>query len=747
MRWILIGLMCLCLLQSSYSDGILIPIIPEVQIAIKYHIVKVEIKDQIATTRVDQVFINQSPMQIEATYVFPLPQGVSISDFVMYDDKGNPLHAELLDSEKARQIYEDIVRRRKDPAILEYISSNAFRARIFPIQPWGEKRIQLEYSEVIPYSSGMCKYLYPLNTEKFSSKPIEKVEVSLNITSNIPIKSLWSPSHDKEISINWQGDKSVKVTYMDSNVKPDRDFLLYYALSDEEISFNLLTYREPPDDGFFVLMVVPKRQVDKVVGKNVVFVLDTSGSMSSENRIGQAKDALEFCVRNLNSLDTFNIIDFSTGVRKFKPWLIDVNKDNIESAIRYVKDLKASGGTDINGALLEALKQFVDVKNPLNIVVFLTDGQPTVGVTNEDLILKNVRSANKTSTRLFVFGVGNDVNAKFLDKLADENSGVSAYVRPGEDIELVVSDFFTKISSPMLSNISVDFGSAQAFDLYPPQLPDLFAGSQIKVFGRYRTPGNTIIKLKGTSFDVTEEFSYPANFPVQDESNKFIPNIWAARKVAYLVDQIRLNGASPELIDEIRELCIRYGIVNEYVSMLILEDEPQPIDFLESQFADSVGARAIDMSISIRSSKSVESTPSTPQLEGTKVVGGKIFVIRDNVWIDLEAKDKVPTVTLEYESPYYFNTLLKYPELGKYFSLGKEVIVQYKGQIYRVQTSPVKSTEGDLDGNGIIDLSDLKIAIGEIGSKSSNADVNGDGTVNVMDLILIIKKMARSTTN
>ncbi len=385
----------------SYGDGILIPIIPEVQISIKYHVVKVNIDNQIATTNVDQVFVNNSPMQVEATYIFPLPSGVAISEFIMYDESGKPLKAELLDSNKARQIYEEIVRQRKDPAILEYLGTGAFRARIFPIMPWSEKRIQLEYSEVLTYDSGICRYNYPLNTEKFSSKPLDKVQVEVKLRSNLPIKSIWSPTHEGKIVVKREGENFANILYADEYIKPDKDFALYYTVSDEDVGLNLMTYRESSEDGFFVLMMAPKQNIstNEIISKNVMFVFDTSGSMAIANKISQAKEALEFCVGKLNKQDTFNIVDFSTSVRKFKPAPVSAGTTEIQEALKYISKLEATGGTNINGALLEALKQITDAKKPLNILVFLTDGQPTVDVVDEKVILKNVKTANKSNTR------------------------------------------------------------------------------------------------------------------------------------------------------------------------------------------------------------------------------------------------------------------------------------------------------------------------------------------------------------
>lgn len=676
-----------------YADGIIIPP-PEVQMSIKYHKVDVTIDNQLAATYIDQVFINQSPLQIEGTYIFPLPPGVAMTRFVMYVG-GEPLEAEFLDSDQARQIYEEIVRSRKDPAILEYIGRGAFRARVFPIEPWDEKRIQLEYSEVLPYDAGLCKYQYPLNTEKFSSRPLEYVEVNVDLTSHVPIKSIWSPSHESSIVVDRHGEHSANILYGDENVTPDIDFTLYYTVSEDDFGLNLMTYREPPDDGFYVLMASPKYEVvtDDVIGKNVIFVFDTSGSMSHDNKIEQAKEALEFCVKKLNGQDQFNIIDFSTNVRKFRVEPVSADPDTIQSALRYIEKLNASGGTNINDALIEGMEQASLATNSLDIIIFLTDGLPTVGVTIEPEILKNINIANEIDARLFAFGVGYDVNTHLLDDVAGDNGGVTAYVRPEENIEISVSSFFTKISTPVLSDLELDYGIINTVDRYPTQLPDLFAGSQLKEFGRYRNAGDTTIALSGMAAGAVETFSYQAQFPAENLENDFIPRIWAARKIGYLVEEIRRNGETPELVDEIKDLSLTYGIINEYISMLILEDELPPPGVFEDQFAAESGQGAVDASTNIGGWKGADVAPSGAQGENIKIVGGKIFTKEGEIWMDAGYKDRIPGIYVQYATDAYFDLLAKNPELGKFFALGSDVLVQYKGEIYRVQSNPPAAVE------------------------------------------------------
>ena len=678
---LIIALLSPCIVKA---DGIIIPPPNMPELSIKYHKVNVTIDNQVTTTHVDQVFVNHSHFQMEGTYIFPLPEEVSITDFAMYVE-GKRIEPELLGHDEARKIYEEIVRKRKDPAILEYIGRNMFRARVFPIEPHSEKRIELEYSELLKADAGLIKYLYPLNTEKFSAEPLELVSVSVEINSHQPLKTIYSPSHQLKVERN--GEYNANISYADENIKPAVDFLLYYSVSPDDLELNLLTHREPEEDGFYLLMLAPKTQAEseEAIAKNVVFVIDTSGSMSGA-KIDQAKSALKFAINTLNQKDSFNIIDFSTDVRMFRKTPASANSDNVREALDYVDRMEALGGTNINDALLTGLRQ-ANARSSrrvrMNMLVFLTDGLPTVGVTDESGIIGNVSRVNETETRIFVFGVGYDVNTRLLDTVSQENRGISEYVRPEEDIEVKVSSFVSKISIPVLSSPELDFSALNTHDTYPRNLPDLFAGTQLIQFGRYVNSENTSIALKGEIDEREKVFTYQGNFPTENPDNEFIPVLWATRKIGYLIDEIRLNGETQELVDEIVHLSKRYGIITPYTSFLILEDEPPPPGGFDNAFAETTGKGAVDASADLRDLKDAESGRGV-QTSEIRQIGKKAFFMRDSFWTDSEYNEGDPLVDVQYGSDYYFDLLSAFPEIGRYFALGKKVIVCCNGECYRI---------------------------------------------------------------
>ena len=352
----------------------------------------------------------------------------------------------------------------------------------------------------------------------------------MEVESKRAIKSIYSPSHALEILR--KGDYHAEISYEGANVKTKRDFVCYYSLSDKDFGLDVIAHRTDEDeDGYFLLLIAPKYETKKseIIDKDFIFVLDRSGSMRGE-KLKQAKEAVRFCVDNLNDGDRFNIIPFSTEVEPFADELVDVEAER-EKALAFIDEIQSLGGTNINEALLTALKEKPDPKRP-RIIIFLTDGQPTVGETEVAKIIKSTTKANDGNARLFVFGVGYDVNTQLLDKLAEQNRGTRQYVEPKEDLEVAVSSFFAKVSKPVLVNLELDVGKITTKDLYPKKLSDLFRGAQLTVLGRYKEHGNTKMKLTGEVDGVKHEFSHKVSFAKRERDHEFLPRLWAQRKVS-----------------------------------------------------------------------------------------------------------------------------------------------------------------------------------------------------------------------
>lgn len=707
----ILALLALLLIPAvpAAADGVIIPVpppdVPIVDVpylTVKYHRVTVTIEDQVATTHVDQVFVNESRFEVEGTYVFPLPETSTISEFAMWVD-GEKLEGKVLERDEARRIYEDIVRSRKDPALLEYIGRNAFQASIYPVPAGGERRVELEYSEVLPVDNGLVEYVYPLSTEKFSPRPLEEVAVNVTIRSREPIKAIYSPSH--QVDVVRQGDHEALIGYEETGVTPDRDLVLYYTVSQQDVGVNLLSYRPPAGgDGFFLLLAVPQVEVEEreVVARDVILVLDVSGSMRGA-KIEQARDALQFVLENLNDEDRFNVITFSTSTQHFARDLVPASQRG--EAQDFVARLEATGSTDINRALLEAL-DLAGGDRPA-VIIFLTDGLPTVGEVNVDRIIRNVGDAAPDNVRIFPFGVGYDVNTALLDTIAQDHRGASGYVRPEESIEEKVSAFYAKVSTPLLADLELDFG-VEVYDLYPYPLPDLFAGTQLVVVGRYREGGDAVVTLAGQVNGQRQVFEYDDLLFSTEGGDDFIGRLWATRKIGYLLQQIRLNGEEKELVDEIVDLSVRYGIVTPYTSFLVEEPEMALREGGRSEIAEQVvadssagaevsGEAAVNRSSQEKSLYQAEAPAAVPEMgagvagapgEAAPVrhVGDKTFVLHEGIWTDTTFDpDRMEAVPVSFGSDDYFALVTARPDWGRYFSLGSHVIVVLEGTAYEVR--------------------------------------------------------------
>lgn len=724
-------------LQTS-AQGVIIPIICDIRpcrprpiprpipipnvLPVKSIKLDTKIEGQVATTRVEQIFRNDTPHTLEGTYFFPIPETASIVEFSIWEN-GKKLSGEVRSREEARRIYDEIVRRQKDPGLLEYAGKDLFQASIFPIPGNSDKKLELVYSQVLKAESGTVSYKYPLGTGRnLWTRPWQGVEVARNlpqqqfgtvsgkieIVGKDELRNIYSPSHKIDVS---NKGRTASVSFETNN--NDGDFQLFYGLSNEDFGMSLLTYREPGKDGYFLLMLSPQDNLaeSEIVNKDIVFVLDTSGSMADEGKMTKARSALLFGIRTLRDGDRFNVINFAGEEHLMEKGLIQANAAGRKRGEDFVNKLQPTGGTNINDSLIASLKQFDKSDRP-KMLVFMTDGLPTVGVTGAEQIVANLKAAKNVDVRIFPFGFGYDVNTSLLDRLGSENGGMSDYVQPKEDLEVKVSNFFSRVSSPVLSDLELNFGDVQTDYVYPRKLTDIFKGTQLTMIGRYKNDAdlrNITLLLKGKSGKEARSFSFTGlNFPERSDDNAFLPRLWASRRVGWLIEQIRLNGETKELKDEVVDLGTRYGIVTPYTSYLATDGtmvnaarDTSQFDMVQRSAPSAVraesGAGAVRLSTQQNAQQSnitvfadKKKAENERILIGNSVsnqfVANKNFFNQSNVWVDSEyqAGSKLKEVNLQFGSEEYFKVLATNKELAPYFALGENVTVVWNGNVYRV---------------------------------------------------------------
>jgi len=660
------AVLLLLIAANARADGFLVPVRRELPVrgpwAVTNHLVTIKVDGQRAFTEVRQSFRNLTRTPLEVTYLFPVPEGAVIDGFSLIVD-GKEMVGQLLPADQATRIYEEIVRSKKDPALLTYAGRGLVRTSVFPIPAGGSREVVVRYSELLRKEGDFIRLVYPLDTERFSARPIEVVDVKVEIDSERPLRAVYSPSHP--VRVTRSAETRAVARWARERIVPDQDFVLYWATSGEDVGASLLSYwPEGERAGHFLLLLSPKATLDPRMdaGKNVTIVLDHSGSMKGD-KIRQAKAALRYVLESLSPRDRVNVVAFSSTVETLFDSPKIVTEDVRKMARVFVTGLTANGGTDIHGALTTALHGMPEDSARRNTILFLTDGLPTVGVRDTAEILRAVTRANAgiRDARLFVFGVGYDVNAQFLDRLVEDNGGIGENVTPGQSVEIVVTSLYRKIRHAVLSDLLLRFEGIETFDVYPRRLPDLFHGSQLVISGRYRQGGSGGAVLAGRESGQRRAFRYPLRFETGSDPDEkpFVARVWATMKIGFLIDQMRLmKRREPELVTEIVRLSTKYGIVTEYTAFLADERN----DFravarnrmlTEEQFVDKLGRESggsgVNQALNVRGMRARQQAQSknewrdadgkTVTVHTVRNIGRKTFYRRGGVWIDREVRE------------------------------------------------------------------------------------------------------------
>lgn len=676
------------------------------------------VKDNIIRTTVTQTIKNTTDHDLEVELFFPLPANTIIQDFTMMVN-GTEIPGKLLKKEEAKSIYEAIVRQHRDPALMEYVGYNLFKTSVFPIKVGEERNIAVNYSQILEKKNGAYTYSYPLGTQKFSSKTLQEVEINVTIHSPEGIKAVFSPTYDVEI--NRKSDQQVTVYKKLENTIPEADFKLQWNSNNEEIGAQLLSYfPQGSDHGYFLLIASPSIKQDlEVSHKNIVFVIDQSGSMSGP-KLEQSKKALKYVLNHLNEGDKFNIIVYSDYFDLYSPEMVSYTESNRNKALEYVEGIKDAGGTNINVALQEALKLFKNGNKNPNYILFLTDGVPTVGERDETKIALNVKAANQNNVHIFCFGVGNDVNSRLLDRISSENSALTEYVKPNEDIETSVSNLYSQISSPVLTNIELAFGNLTIQQDYPKPIPDLFKGGQLMLAGQYKKTGESVLLLKGMQGGKTQTFNFPVTFLNSEESigNEFVETFWASKRIGHLINQIDLYGKSDELINELVKLSTKHGILTPYTAFLAKENTDfrdvganvqSTTEELEELNNISGGAANANRSYKnkmmnnqslakdgeydafkqdISGEGSIKISDSDEKIENRKIrtMAGKTFYNENDSWIESnisQTEQNTAKVIKKYSNEYFEISKKNHASLNQVLSLKGTIIVNLNGTTYK----------------------------------------------------------------
>jgi Ca-activated chloride channel family protein len=641
--------------------------------------VQVAVVGRVARVAVEEWFRNTGALLDEGNYLYPLPGEAVFSDFSLWQGD-QELKGEPMDAAQARAIYEEIVRRKRDPALIELAGHGLLRARVFPIGPGETRKITLRYTQMLDRVGDAWRFRY---TAGSGAGAAASASFRMQVDSATRFGDPYSPTHRLSTS---RSDNRIELTLADTT--PRGDLELFLPLARNLVGMSLVTSQPVGEDGFFMLLLAPGRAETPSVRRDLVAVLDVSGSMSGD-KLDQAKTALAQLLGTLRSGDRFRVVTFGSGVRRYAAGWTEVSGESVRAAQEWVRRLDTEGGTNIAGALGEAFAES-PAEGRLGVVVFLTDGMATVGETNPERIADQAERG-RGPFRVFAFGIGYDVNTYLLDRLTERARGVTEYIRPGGDIEQTVASLASKIASPVLTDLALQADGVELYELQPHSLPDLYGGDELVVFGRYRGAGSgeRFVTVTGRRNEREERFSTSARFGSEQAGADYVQQLWAARKAGALSSDIRLHGPNPEVVGELKRLALRYGILTEYTSYLVQEPNvvarPMPLQAPAPEDQAGVGAvRRSEAARKLASSASLDAIVVTAtgdaadaptRGDATRRLGSRVFVLRDSVWTDIAHGDSLPVVRVAAFSDAYFGLLRTLPELVQAATLEPAVLV------------------------------------------------------------------------
>lgn len=704
---LLVVVWCVPLIHTvAYADGFLLP--EMLGAAVRYHHVTVEIKDNYAVTRIEQEFYNPYPEPVTGRYLFPVPPEAMLTDFrATVDGVAQAVtHQDVLTT---NTVLNGGVVNQQAPSLLQYADWESL-AFDMTLPAGGMRKMVLEYEEMLTPQSGLFHYRYVLSTEQYSAFPVEEITLSVALESSAGLGSLYSPSH-AILTERTETGKAL-VTWSAQQALPTQDFDLFFSLAEEGVGGGL-AFGQQADHDHFMFLFAPDllRNEQKPLPKDIVFVVDRSGSMDGE-KMDQARSALQFILERLNPEDRFSIVGFDDQMLVFSPTLQPTTRAVLDEAQLFVSQLEARANTDLERALQTGLAIFERSElraQASKVVVFLTDGLPTAGFVDEETIADLVDQTNdRINARLHVFGVGYDVNTHLLDRLAEDNQGSVTYVQPGVSVEATLVLFYEQIAAPLLTDVVVEFEGLRTTDLHPRQIPDIYQGSSVILTGRFSAAEPDItIRVRGRSGDQSLEFVYTYDCE-QVRSYDFVPRLWATRQIGYLLDQVRTQGETEELVSEIRALGLAYGLVTPYTTYLIVPQTEGAASAANMSLYDAsnqVALNQVSGQITVEAriqNQGYQQATQANTASGANVISvgqnNLVQIGTQNIDVSLLANLTEPAVVVSTEwldqnltvdrvitfgSDEYFE-LAQDPEARQFLQTGQNVLFQYHGEVIQI---------------------------------------------------------------
>jgi Ca-activated chloride channel family protein len=686
--------------------------------------VRVTLDGRVLRYEVTEQWTNRGRSIGEADYVLPLPRGAAFEDLALEID-GEMVTGEALGAGEARRIYEEIVRKQRDPALVEWMGMGVLRTRIFPIQPGETRTVKVRFRAVAEREGDALRVDVPAPRGQGTTSG---TTLRLRWPAGEGFGEAWSPTHRMELS----RESDRRVARIDDAAGTVT--MLIPVRDTDRAAISVLTHAPQSEDGYALITLAPPSIVRRATARDITFVIDVSGSMSGR-KLAQAKAAGRQLLGSLGREDRFRLIAFSNDVEEYREGWTAATGTERARAEEWLDDLRAVGGTNISGAMERALEAD-ETNGRLALVLFMTDGAPTVGERRGERIAARAGEL-RGSRRVFTFGLGADLNAALLEQVALEGAGTAHFVRPEEDVERVVGVVAQRLSRPVATNLKVRATGVQLRALQPAGRLDLFAGQELTLLARYRVSaipvafgqqGGARITVTGDTPDGPVTWEARAVFPARRTTDAFVGRLWATQRVGWLSAERRKNGASEEIDAEMKQLGERWGIPTELTSYLVLEpgmqvprvgsanvaprargDSRRLEQVVVTGTADSRGAGAASnapaappavqqfesakAAAEMRESRSLAMSDAT-NASGRRSTTTRTFALKDSVWTDdRPAAANARTISIKPFSPAYFAAMERVSELREIFALGERVQVHGRALIIKLSADGLEQLD------------------------------------------------------
>lgn len=538
---------------------------------IKEQNVHVTINNGIAVTEVDQVFLNTENRIVEALYTFPVPKGASVSNFSMWIG-GQEMIGEVVEKQRARQIYDSYKQQKRDPGLLEQVDYKRFEMRIFPIPAGAEQRVKLTYYQELDTDHDWTTYVYPLATVArpgLDQKTKGHFAVTVDVKSEVPITAIESPSHKDRIVVAKHSENYWRASLETPAGSLEQDVVVACHCERPTTGVNVISSKTEGQPGVLQLSLTVGKELEEVnKGMDYVFVLDVSGSMAFDGKLPLSRTSLRSFIDSLGPEDKFEVITFNITPNTLFNETRAANEDNLKQAITFLESQKALGGTVLRPAIDTAYR-YQNPDRTLNVVV-LSDGMTE---QKDQAELVQLIQKRPPGSRVFCVGVGNEVNRPLLTQLAEQAGGLAAFISQGDDFSRQAQAFRRKLMRPAISNLKIAFEGGEVYDVEPQKLPNLYHGSPLRVYGRYDKAGSTNVTITGDVQGQPFSQSLKLELPARDDTNPEIERMWAWKRVDQLLASARERGNVDSVRTEVVKLCEEFSITSEYASFIVLEND------------------------------------------------------------------------------------------------------------------------------------------------------------------------------